>query len=46
MGLRFAVFRSRQNVGLEDFERGGRLQTIVGVLMVVGRLKCTTSAEV
>ncbi|MCX5511343.1 tail assembly protein [Pseudomonas sp. BJa3] len=52
MGLRFAVFRNRQNVGLEDFERGGvrelrivpviggskrggLLQTIVGVVMVV-----------
>lgn len=52
MGLRFAVFRNRQNVGLEDFERGGvrelrivpviggskrggMLQTIVGVVMVV-----------
>ncbi|WP_430310691.1 tail assembly protein [Pseudomonas sp. PONIH3] len=52
MGLRFAVFRNRQNVGLKDFERGGvrelrivpviggskrggLLQTIVGVVMVV-----------
>ncbi|SER55505.1 tail assembly protein [Pseudomonas soli] len=52
MGLRFAVFRNRQNVGLDDFERcgvrelrivpviggskrGGLLQTIVGVVMVV-----------
>lgn len=52
MGLRFAVFRNRKNVGLEDFERGGvrelrivpviggskrggLLQTIVGVVMVV-----------
>jgi predicted phage tail protein len=52
MGLRFAVFRNRQNVGLADFERGGvrelrivpviggskrggLLQTIVGVVMVV-----------
>ncbi|ROQ53679.1 tail assembly protein [Pseudomonas putida] len=52
MGLRFAVFRNRKNVGAEDFgrggtrevrivpviggsKRGGLLQTIVGVAMVV-----------
>lgn len=34
MGLRFAVFRNRQNVGLEDFERGGvrelRIVPVIG----------------
>lgn len=52
MGLRFAVFRNRKNVGAEDFgrrgtrevrivpviggsKRGGLLQTIIGVAMVV-----------
>ncbi|MBI6895737.1 tail assembly protein [Pseudomonas putida] len=52
MGLRFAVFRNRQNVGVDHFERGGvrelrivpvisgskrggMLQTIIGVVMVV-----------
>lgn len=52
MGLRFAVFRNRKNVGAEDFgrggtrevrivpviagsKRGGLLQTIVGLAMVV-----------
>ncbi|MBV4507680.1 tail assembly protein [Pseudomonas sp. BW13M1] len=52
MGLRFAVFRNRQNVGADHFERGGvrelrivpvisgskrggMLQTIIGVVMVV-----------
>lgn len=52
MGLRFAIFRNRKNVGTDDFsragtkevrivpviggsKRGGLLQTIVGVIMVV-----------
>ncbi|MCU9528722.1 tail assembly protein [Pseudomonas mosselii] len=34
MGLRFAVFRNRQNVGLEDFSRGGvrelRIVPVIG----------------
>lgn len=34
MGLRFAVFRNRKNVGLEDFERGGvrelRIVPVIG----------------